>query len=62
MKVTNISKGPRGINTDKGLIILAPGESRDDLTLLSGEKEDLEPVGWFEFGAHAKAAPAKKED
>ena len=28
-KITNVSAGPRGIHTEDGLVVLAPGESQD---------------------------------
>lgn len=50
MKVTNIDKGPRGLNTKNGPVLLDPGQTRDDIDLSAAERKVAESTGWFEFG------------
>src|SRR5437868_6665230 len=57
MKITNISPGPRGVNTKSGVVHLAPGETRD-LELEAGEAKTLSEE-WFHNGAISKADAAK---
>lgn len=49
MKVTNVSKGPRGINTTAGPVLIEPGETRDDLEIVEQEFEVAKATGWFEI-------------
>lgn len=58
MKITNISTGPRGVNTVKGLVFIPAGQTMD-LDLPEAEAKDLSPE-WFETGAKA-AREAKAE-
>lgn len=44
-KITNISPGPRGVNTADGVVFLAPGETRD-LNVADGELTSLSE-DWF---------------
>lgn len=53
-KITNVSKGPRGIHTDDGLVVLAPGESQD-LKLSKAELKAAEEGDWFHVGELPKA-------
>lgn len=53
MKITNITPGPRGVNTKAGVVILAPGETRD-LELEDGEAKSLSEE-WFRTGRAAKS-------
>lgn len=53
MKITNISPGPRGVNSKNGVVILAPGETRD-LELEDAEAKTLSE-DWFRTGRAAKA-------
>lgn len=52
-KITNISAGPRGVNTEDGIVFLQPGQSRDDLKIADGELKSLSEE-WFRVGATAK--------
>ena len=56
MKVTNISAGPRGINTAAGPILLEPGESRD-LDVPAAEAKVAKATGWFEMAGASASAP-----
>lgn len=51
-KITNISPGPRGVNTADGVVFLAPGETRD-LNVADGELKSLSE-DWFRVGATSK--------
>lgn len=67
MKVKNLQKGPRGINTENGQVLLDPGQEMD-LEVSAAELKVAKATGWFEFdgkdssksdefqgrGAHAK--------
>jgi hypothetical protein len=48
MKVTNISAGPRGLNTVEGTIMLEPGEARE-VELSEAEAKIAKGTGWFSF-------------
>lgn len=49
MKITNISRGPRGINTVDGQRIINVGEAIE-AELSEVELEGSKETGWFEFG------------
>lgn len=51
--ITNIAPGPRGVNTEDGLVYLQPGEGRD-LKVSADEMKSLSPE-WFRAGKAAKA-------
>ncbi|NQE62950.1 hypothetical protein [Caulobacter sp. RHG1] len=53
-KITNISPGPRGVNTEDGVVFLQPGQSRDDLKVSDAELKSLSE-DWFRVGRTAKA-------
>lgn len=53
-KITNVSKGPRGIHTEDGFVVLAPGESQD-LKLSKAELKAAEEGDWFHVGDLPKA-------
>lgn len=57
MKVTNISKGPRGLNTKDGPVLVEPDQTVD-VDISEDELKVSKATGWFEFGA--KAADDKK--
>ena len=59
MKVTNISKGPRGINTKAGPVLIEPGETRDDLEVVEAELEVAKATGWFDISGKAAAEDKK---
>lgn len=48
-KITNVSNGPRGIHTEDGMVVLAPGESQD-LKLSKAEVESAKEGDWFHVG------------
>ena len=56
MKITNADKGPRGVNTVDGLVMLDPGQSVE-AELTEGEAKAAERTGWFEIDGKA---PAKR--
>jgi hypothetical protein len=48
MKITNITKGPRGLHAPHGIVVLEPGVSAEhDLT--HGEYTSSKRTGWFAF-------------
>lgn len=49
MKVTNVSQGPRGLNTKNGPVLLDPKQSIDDLDISEAELKVSKGTGWFEF-------------
>lgn len=57
MKVTNISKGARGLNAKDGPVLVEPGQTVE-VDMLDEEAKVSKATGWFEFGA--KAADDKK--
>ena len=48
-KLTNVSNGPRGIHTEDGFVVLAPGESQD-LKLSKAEADSAKAGEWFHVG------------
>jgi len=52
MKVTNISKGPRGINAKSGPVLVEPGETVE-VELSEAELKVSKGTEWFEFGKSA---------
>lgn len=58
MKLKNVSKGPRGINTKSGPVLLEPGEEAD-LDISEEELKVSRSTEWFEFGARASAKDEK---
>jgi len=54
-KITNVSNGPRGIHTENGLVVLNPGETRDDMKLSKAELASAEEGDWFHVGDLPKA-------
>lgn len=57
MKITNVSPGPRGINTKAGLQIIPAGQSID-AGLSDVELKGSKETGWFDFGKADKAKTA----
>ena len=58
-KFTNISDGPRGLWTDKGLVMVEAGATSDDVTLAKGEEPAEE---WFAKPNSKAAKEAAAED
>ncbi|UXT40935.1 hypothetical protein FY137_06895 [Agrobacterium tumefaciens] len=58
MKVTNISKGPRGLNSTKGPVLVEPGESVE-IEINEAELEVSNGTGWFKFEGEAADAGEK---
>lgn len=58
MKITNIAKGPRGIHTLAGSVVINPGQSIE-ADLSDAELKGSKETGWFEIG---KGAAKKQED
>ena len=49
MKITNVEKGPRGLNTTSGPVLVEPGQTVD-VELSKEELAVAKKTGWFEFG------------
>ena len=47
--ITNTAPGLRGVNTDEGLVYLAPGETRDDLDVSGGNLKAARAKSYFTF-------------
>lgn len=47
MKITNISKGPRGVNAVAGPVLIEPGDTVD-VSVYEREKDAIDGSGWFE--------------
>lgn len=58
MKVTNISKGPRGLNSTKGPVLIDPKETAE-IEINEVELEVSKGTGWFEFEGEAADASEK---
>lgn len=56
MKIKNISKGPRGVNTKQGHRWLEPGETAD-VEMVDEEVAVSEKTGWFEISGKAPKNP-----
>lgn len=56
MKITNTQKGPRGLNTKTGPVLVDPGETVD-VEMIDDELKVSKATGWFDFG---KSADDKK--
>ncbi|OJF97584.1 hypothetical protein [Pararhizobium antarcticum] len=61
MKITNTQKGPRGVNTVSGPVLIEPGQTVE-VDVLLREKPHIEATGWFSIGGDyvtdaASAAP-----
>jgi hypothetical protein len=61
-KITNISAGPRGIYTETGLVVLAPGETRDDLKVSKAELDGAKEGDWFHVGEPPKPKAETEAD
>lgn len=48
MRITNVSRGPRGVNTMAGLLMLAPGEAAE-AEVSDAEAAIASGTGWFEI-------------
>lgn len=49
MKVTNVSAGPRGLNTKTGQVLVEPGQTIDNVELTDAEFGVAKASGWFDF-------------
>lgn len=58
MKVTNISKGPRGLNAKTGPVLVEVDQTVD-VDMSDDELKVSKATGWFEFG-NKPAAEDKK--
>lgn len=47
MKFTNTQRGPRGINTTLGSVLVGPGQSVE-VDVYQREQQHIEAAGWFE--------------
>jgi len=48
MKVTNLEKGPRGINTTSGAVLVEVGETVE-VEVSEAELKVAQATGWFDF-------------
>lgn len=54
MKVTNTQKGPRGINTVSGPVLVDPDQTVE-VEVYEREREHIEAAGWFKVsGGYTK--------
>lgn len=60
MKITNIEKGPRGVNTPNGPVLIEPGQTVET-ELSPAEHKVAKATGWFEFEGKPKGEPKKAE-
>lgn len=58
MKVTNISKGPRGLHSIVGPVLVEPGETVE-IEINEVELKVSKGTGWFEFEGEAADAGEK---
>ncbi|MGV1985595.1 hypothetical protein ACQZ5N_03175 [Agrobacterium sp. 22-221-1] len=58
MKVTNVSKGPRGLNAVAGAVLVEPGETVE-VEISEVELKVSKGTGWFEFDGEAVDAGEK---
>lgn len=56
MKITNVSEGPRGVNTTGGSVIIEKGATLD-VTLDKAELKSAKNTGWFSFGDQPEPEP-----
>ncbi|NTS31275.1 hypothetical protein HQ945_08405 [Phyllobacterium sp. BT25] len=56
MKITNTQKGPRGVNTVNGPVLIEAGETVE-VDVYAREKEHIEATQWFEVSGSYKANP-----
>lgn len=61
MKVTNISEGPRGLNTKNGPVLVEPGQTIDDIELVDAELKVAKATGWFDFSGKVPSAEEPSE-
>ena len=63
--VKNIDKGPRGIHVKGGgIVMIEPGQTRDDLDITKDELDSANESGWFEIKGYklSEAAAKTKEN
>lgn len=60
MKITNIQKGPRGVNTLAGTVLIEPGQTVE-AELSAAEHKVAKATGWFDFEGKPRAEPKKAE-
>ena len=58
MKVTNISKGPRGLHSVEGPVLVDPGDTVE-IEINEVELKVSKGTGWFEFEGEAADAGEK---
>ncbi|WP_426235855.1 hypothetical protein [Pararhizobium sp. DWP1-1-3] len=56
MKITNTQKGPRGINTVSGPVLIDPKQTVE-AKVFSREKDHVEASGWFEIDGDYETDP-----
>lgn len=58
MQITNISKGPRGVNGPSGPVLIEAGETAE-IDLSEAEAKIAKATGWFEFGESEPEEPVE---
>ncbi|WP_035198442.1 hypothetical protein [Agrobacterium tumefaciens] len=61
MKVTNISKGPRGLHSVDGPVLVEPGETVE-IEINEVELKVSTGTGWFEFEGEAAADKLDRDE
>lgn len=61
MKLKNVTKGPKGVNTTTGTRIVAAGETAD-VVLSAEEKKVVQGTGWFQPVKEATPKSGPKDD
>lgn len=60
-KFTNFTKGPKGLNTEAGLVYVAPGETVD-VEISNAEAASAKKTGWFTAPKGASESEEKKAE
>lgn len=60
MKITNISAGPRGVNSVGGPVLVEPGATIE-AKVYAREKNSIEASGWFKTSGSFEDNPAMEE-
>ncbi|TIN80709.1 hypothetical protein [Mesorhizobium sp.] len=58
LKITNTQKGPRGVNSVAGPVLIDPDQTVE-VEVYAREKEHLEGTGWFNIKGSYKTDPDK---
>lgn len=61
MKVLNTQKGPRGINTKTGPVLIEPGQEVD-VEISEEELKVAKASGWFSISGEEAEKPSEREE